>query len=86
MTVWSIFVIVICIPQFLYSLNMKFKKKIGRLTFFRTDFELESRSNYDSAFQLVCFAPKIFCRFISGLLLQLTEFYFTKMVETNPFK
>ena len=27
-TVWSIFVIVICIPQFLYSLNMKFKKKL----------------------------------------------------------
>ena len=27
-TVWSIFVIVICILQFLYSLNMRFKKKL----------------------------------------------------------
>ena len=75
-TVWSIFVIVICILQFLNSLNMKFFLKNWSSNFFQNRFWAGSWLNYDSAVQLVCLAPKIFCCFISGLLLQPPDIIF----------
>ena len=76
-TVWSIFVIVICILQFLYSLNMKFKKKIGHLTFNKMDFRVKCSCPLHQLFS--CY-QKYFVGFISVLKKRMLSFDLSVLV------